>query len=149
MANTIGIKLEGGEELKRLLAKAGDAAAGHLKEAGLAGGEVIKDEAVRNAPGPGIWCGLDKIGADFVEIAIGPLAEKWYYRFFEFGASPHEISPQDAEALLIAGEKFAAHAVQTGGMAAKPFLRPALDTKDDDAVEAVGKVLWRVLEGVK
>lgn len=149
MAEVIGIKVEGGEELKRLLEKAGQAAKGMLKEAGLAGGEVIQEKAISDAPGPGIWCGVDKIGDNFVEIAIGPLREKWYYRFFEFGAQPHEIRPDERDALLIAGEKFAAVAYSTGGVAAQPFLRPALDVKQDEAVKAVGEVLWEVLERIK
>jgi len=38
-----------------------------------------------------------------------------------------------------------AHAVSHPGMPAKPYLRPALDEREGEAVDAVGRVIRRVL----
>ena len=57
----------------------------------------------------------------------------------------HEIRPKKARALLIEGEYYAS-AQATGGVAAQPFMRPALDTQLNEVLEAVGEVLWQALK---
>ncbi len=76
--------------------------------------------------------------------AIGPDEKHWYFRFWEFGAKPHDIDPRRVKALLIKsiGETaFMAHARQTGGVPKRPFLRPAVDEQGTAAIAAMGDVL--------
>lgn len=136
-----------------------------IEAALLAGGEVIRDAAQSRAPGPielqlttgrtlkrrvdSKFAGVLKSNAKVA--AIGPDAEHWYYRFFEFGAKAHDIAPKRVQALLLRGidaAKFAARAIQTGGVKMRAFLRPAVDENGDAAVQAMARVLESELRKV-
>lgn len=52
----------------------------------------------------------------------------------EFGTAPHEIRPKGAKSLFIAGVMRTL--VKHPGARARPFLRPALDAKGDEATAA-------------
>ncbi|MFH0914832.1 MAG: HK97-gp10 family putative phage morphogenesis protein [bacterium] len=119
----ITAKVHGGAALTMKLKALQAEVKSALKEASLAGAEPIHDEAERLAPRRKT---VTKIGhlADHIEIEvakstatsclvrIGPDKDHWYGRFSETG---------------------------TVKMAAKPYLRPAIDTQGDEALEAFSK----------
>ena len=146
----VKMKLEGAEQLLKALEKAENEAKKALKEAGQAGGKVFKDAAEDNAPGPLVMV-VEKSSVGKIEIAVGPSKAKWYYRFFETGARPHEIKARKADVLYIpgVGREFFGSASETGGLSAKPFLRPAFDTKREAAIKAFGETIWKALGKIK
>jgi len=135
-------KLIGEKELNEKLQKLGVKARASLLSATKAGGDVIQEEANRNAPGPHIVMGHEKAQDSQAEVDIGPDEEHWFYRFFEFGAGAHEIKAKTAAALAFQGRSglVITQAVQHPGMAAVPFLRNAMDSKRDETVAGMGKV---------
>jgi HK97 gp10 family phage protein len=141
-------KLIGEKELKEKLEKLGSRARASLLTATQAGGEVIREEANRNAPGPHVVMGHEKAQNSQAEVEIGPDEEHWYYRFFEFGAGPHEIKAKTAAALAFEGRSglVITQAVQHPGMAAVPFLRPAMDGKRKETVAEMGQVFRREID---
>ncbi len=146
MGDFVKMKLEGADQLLKALDEIDKQAKKVLKEAGKAGGAVFKEAAQENAPGPGIVAVVEKSSMGKVEVAVGPRKEKWYYRFFETGARPHEIAPK-GEVLHIpgVGREFYESASATGGVQAKPFLRPAFDTKREAALKAFGEMIWQAI----
>lgn len=60
------------------------------------------------------------------------------------GAVPHDIKPKKAKSLFIAG--LFGQVVHHPGFRAQPFLRPALDTKANEAVVATGNYIKQRLE---
>lgn len=72
-------------------------------------------------------------------------ADVFYAHIIEFtGAAAHIIKSRDGKSLAIAGGQFAS--VRHPGMKAHPFLRPALDAKELEAVALVGAGIKTVLE---
>ena len=78
-----------------------------LREALLKGGALIQRAASAKAPGPNIgievqtgaqlskrWrsAGAQGIKPDALYVAIGPVKEKWYYRFAEYGVKAHGVA---------------------------------------------------------
>jgi HK97 gp10 family phage protein len=64
----------------------------------------------------------------------------WYYRFVEFGTAAHIIKGKNGNMLKFTsrdGKSIAVPQVSHTGAIAKPYMRPALDTKGDEAVVAV------------
>lgn len=134
-----------------------------IEKALLAGGGIIHTAAQSRAPGPillkiiGGRSLRKKVDPKFSYVvksngkfaAIGPDSKHWYYRFFEFGAKPHDIQPRRSGVLRFEGpdgEVFAARAVRSGGVKMRPFLRPAVDGQGENAVLAMGDVLKREIE---
>lgn len=144
----LGVKIEGGEELFRKLEALGVNLREVLVKAVEAGGEVIGDDAETKSPGDGLTVEILSKKANSVEVGIGPDKEHWYYRFFELGAQPHEISAETAKALAFegGGGMVFAGSVAHPGMPARPFLRPAITDKAEQASTAVGSVLEKSLE---
>lgn len=142
----VKVELIGDKELVRKLRALGEFARKVLDDAAMAGAKVIQREANRRAPGPHVKIQEAEIRDDSVWVDIGPDEEHWYYRFFELGAASHVIKPSRAKALhLYDLDVFAARAKHPG-MAARPFLRPAVDEKKGEAVKAARKVLKRAVE---
>lgn len=148
MGDLLGVKIEGTEELLRKLEALGVDLRALLVQATEAGGEVIGDGAADAAPGEGITVEVMSKKAGSVEVGIGPDKEHWYYRFSEYGAQPHEISPETAKVLAFEGSGGTVFAggVSHPGMAARPFLRPAITNKAEEASAALGTVLEKALE---
>jgi len=145
----VSMKLEGADDLLKALAKAGEEVEFLLEEAGKAGGEVFRKSAEENAPGPIIGM-VEKASRGYVQIGVGPSKEHWWYRFFETGARPHEIAPKGKVLYLPGvGSEFYASASATGGVNAKPFLRPAFDTKQEAAQAAFGEMIWKAIGRIK
>jgi HK97 gp10 family phage protein len=147
----VSMKLEGAEQLLKALEEADKQAKKALKEAGKAGGEVFRKAAKDNAPGPAIVTVIEKSSEGKVEVAVGPDKKHWYYRFFETGARPHEIRASKGDVLYLpgVGREFFGSASETGGVNAKPFLRPAFDTKREAALKAFGDMIWKALGRTK
>lgn len=138
-------EVEGVEQVTASLRKAqikGDV----LVQMVLAAAGIIEEEASRRAPGPNITKKVVEKKQTRASAEVGPDADHWYYRFFELGVQPHEVSPQVREALQFIDQSFREHADHPG-MAADPFLRPALDQKGDAAAEAAGEVVMDYLRG--
>jgi HK97 gp10 family phage protein len=125
--NTVAY-LDGADELNRALKSVGDRASGLLlRKAGEAGARVIVDEARRLAPkksgalAEGITAEVARVQVGRVQVNIGYSRKTWYGRLIEQGT------------------KF---------IAARPFLRPALDAKASEAQEAVSASLRASLRDV-
>lgn len=124
---------------------------GTARAAVRAGARVIQTEAEANASAIGSGGGkhtaikVKQKKAGLIEAMIGPSKRKWWYRYFETGVTAHEITGgplvfEGDEGLVVTG------AVAHPGLAARPWLRPAFDTQDDAAVEAVGEFLRQAVE---
>lgn len=61
-------------------------------------------------------------------------------RFVEFGTAPHRISGRNGGMLRIAGKAIVPSVAHPGARAV-PFMRPAIDTKSPDAVQAVANYI--------
>lgn len=131
--------------MKAKLEALGARARGALLEAAGAGSEVIRNEADRLAPGPHIITGNERVEGGVAEVSIGPDEEHWYYRFFEFGATDHEIR---GNPLVFQGEAglVVTRRVNHPGMAARPFLRPAASGMKEQAKDAAGQVFRAEIE---
>lgn len=131
------------------------------EDALMAGAQVIHDEAEKRAPGPyieieilskGQLSKVSKVGASMSSAsrvaAIGPDKEHWYYRFPEFGATPHDIAGSPVLAFQgDQGDVVTPFVHSAGGMPARPFMRPA-EAKADEARKAMADVLLAEIEKV-
>lgn len=143
---TVTARVEGGDELIQTLRKMGVSVDRELPGAVEAGGEVIRKDAEHRAPGPYIEKEIAEQGRGYAVVAIGPDVGHWYYQFLETGAGAHEITPRAPGGRLVfegrGGTVVTGH-VSHPGMAASPFLRPAIDSKRSAARDEVGDVLRR------
>lgn len=124
----MSMRVEGLAELKRALHDLPlKVAQKHLLEATRAGAEIIRERAGELAPRePGAPdlaenIGISRVRSDddhAVTLAIGPTRGFFYGFFQEFGTRHHS---------------------------AQPFMRPAFDTMQAAAMEAVRRVLWLAL----
>ncbi len=153
MAETFRVvaKVEGGDQLLKELAALGGNVRSTARTAVRAGAKVIQAQAETNAeaiatrPAKHTQIKISQRVKGTIEAMIGPSKRKWFYRYFEMGVTPHEISGQPLvfegdEGLVIIGS------VSHPGMAARPWLRPAFDTKQGEAPDAVADVFRRAIE---
>ena len=147
MTDTFRAVLVNEAEVLRQLEKAGLVVKDVLEQATLAGAKVVLEAAEPKAPGPHIGMDVSMKRKEKVVVEVGPDEDHWHYRFFETGAQPHEIKPRSKEALLIEGNIYAERVAHMG-MAARPFLRPALDSNKDEIVAAIGKVIEEKLKAI-
>lgn len=161
MTETFRIFVDAGtaRAVREALAEVEREAGAILSEAALEGAELIRAEAERRAPklsGEGaasIAIAEKKIGPGRAEIVIGPDVDKpkprrggtkhFYMLMHEFGADRHPIKPKNRKALAIDGAVVAR--ADHPGVPARPFMRPALDEKADEAIERIGDALRRKL----
>lgn len=136
----ITVTLEGGEELAAALRALDGSVKAALRRATLAGSEPVVDTANAKAPGPHIEAEVLSATENRVTVAVGPDTEHWYYRFAERGAAAHEIT---GVPLVFEGRAgmIRTASVSHPGMAARPFLRPAIDEEQGAAKDAMGAVL--------
>ena len=130
----VTLKLEGTKELDKALSRlASDARETIMKEAILAAGEPIRQEAESRAPRrTGRLAGdmVAEVGAKHkpsVRVGIGKLG--WYGRFIESGT----------------GQRKTKNSANRGAVSAKPFLKPALEAKKNEALAKFREVLRRGL----
>src|SRR5512139_1220653 len=144
-------KVEGGEQLLKELAALGGNVRSTARTAVRAGAKVIQAQAELNAetiatrPAKHTQIKISQRVKGTIEAMIGPSKRKWYYRYFEIGVTPHEVTGNplvfegDNGLVIIGG-------VHHPGMAARPWLRPAFDTKQGDAPAAIGAVFHKAIE---
>jgi len=145
MGNRITAKVEGGEALIAKLQKMGVDVERLLETAAQAGATVIADEASSLAPSPDVRVETAERERGRVTVDIGPPDEKWHWRFVETGAGRHGIT---GSPLVFEGSEgtVVTFGVDHPGMAARPFLRPALDKEKDAARDEVGSTLKGALK---
>lgn len=118
-----------------------------------AGANVIKNEAKQNAPVQDgdlkasirVSARIDRQrGAVVASVKAGD-KKAWYAHIIEFtGAKAHKIYARKGSALAFAGGRYSS--VNHPGMQARPFLRPALDARAQDAVVAAGNYIKQRLQ---
>lgn len=142
------VRVEGLPELRQALESLGARTRGAVRQSATAGAEVIRLEAARRAPGPHIGKALKDSSRLSAEMMIGPDSAHWYYQFAETGAAPHEIDGHTKKAIQFMGKQglIVRRSVKHSGMAANPFLRPAIDSAASRAVQAVAAVLREAVE---
>lgn len=153
MAEDFKVVLVNEAEVLRQLEKVGLVVKDVLKEATLEGAEVVREAAEDKAPGPHIEKDVTEKKKEKVSVDVGPDEDHWYYRFIEMGAQPHEISPKNAKALKLvggSGSEEVGFAARVGhpGMAARPFLRPAVDSNKEKVARVIGDVIIEKLKGI-
>lgn len=115
-----------------------------------AGANVIKVEAKKNVP---IQSGdlkksikvstNAKRGRVSASIKAGD-KKAWYYLMVEFGTLAHAIQAKKGKTLKFVardGKHISTKSVMHSGAISKPYMRPALDNKASEAIEAVG---WQI-----
>lgn len=139
-ADRITVTLEGGEALVQALRALDGQVKAALRRATLAASEPVVDVANAKAPGPHIEAEVVSATENRVTVAVGPDKEHWYYRFAERGAAAHEIT---GVPLIFEGRAgmIRTASVSHPGMAARPFLRPAMDEESGAAEAAMGATL--------
>lgn len=120
------VHVEGAEALNRALRAVGNRATGLLlRQAAEKGAEVLAEEARRIAPrdtgrlAEGLHAKVGRVQAGRVQVNVSYDKRQWYGKLVEEG---------------------------TVHQATKPFLRPALDAKKDEAKQVVGDELKRALD---
>jgi HK97 gp10 family phage protein len=148
----IEYRIKGGSEVAALIAQLPIEIEQKILRNGLAAGaNVIRDEAKSLAP--------KKSGelADDIKTTRGT-GEGYVYakirlsgkhaflgRFMEYGVAPHQIWARSKESLVINGVPIGKR-VWHPGLAPRPFMRPALDARAGEAVQAVADYLTRYLK---
>lgn len=140
MASEIRIEVQNLDEVRRLLEQLGPRAKAVLPAAVEAGAGVLRDKMASKAQSDGI--GVEVDGATAL---IGPDKEHFYLAFFETGTGAHRVEPGGKRALHWGGEAFSAgHMV--GGIAPRPFMRPAVDEGRDEVAAKIGEVILGAVE---
>lgn len=148
-------KLEGADDLMRELQECGLNARRTVGAAAKAGAKVIADDgnkrakALRGGKGRIVSAKITRRAQDHVTAAAGVTKSKWYYRFFETGAVPHEIRGKPLLVFFSHGRLMSLSVVHHPGMAARPFLRPAFDAKQNEARDTFGETLRAAIEEKK
>lgn len=150
----VGAKVEGGEELLRELKALGGNVRSSARAAVRAGTRVMQAQAEMNAASIGERRGkhsriqMTSRVKGTIEGVLGPSKKFWYFRYFETGATRHEISAAPGGALVFEGDRGRVVIAQVNhpGMAARPWLRPAFDATKGEATEAVGASLKEAIE---
>jgi HK97 gp10 family phage protein len=147
----ISYQIKGGKELADLLTKLHIEVETKLVRGGLkAGANIIRDEAKRLAPrksgamANAIKSSSSAPNASGQIVARVRLSGKHAFlgRFMEYGVLPHLIFVKGKGSLVIDGVPIGKQVLHPG-FAARPFMRPALDSKAQEAVQAFGDYLTR------
>lgn len=147
--------IKGGEELQALLNSLAPKLEQNIMRGAMrAGAKVILEEAKRNVPvKSGELRNSLKISTKSkkgtVTASVKSGNKKVYYsRFVEFGVAAHSISATGKGFLNFGG--IFAKSVDHPGATAKPFMRPAIDSKSTEAIDAVKEYIGKRLtkEGI-
>jgi HK97 gp10 family phage protein len=120
-----------------------------MRSALRAGANVVKDEAKNNVP---VKSGLLRDGLKVstrsrkgvVTASVKATGKHAFIaKWIEFGTAAHRIVPKKAKSLFFGG--IFAEGVDHPGSSAKPFLRPALDNRAQEATVAVGNQIKKRL----
>lgn len=152
------IKIEGLADLHKMMQELPAKIEANVLRGGMrAGAKVIEEEAKRLAPVGPPRLAYTKEGAAYtklpggvresirvsvrsrngkVEATIKAGGKKaWYARLVEFGTAAHLIRPKNRKSLFFAA--LAREEVKHPGAKRKPFMRPALDTKAQQAIQTL------------
>ncbi len=140
----------GNAELARQMSRLATEVRGQaLGRAVMAGALLIQNDAKERAPyrtgnlRRSIHSELESVGATSAMAKIGTDVE--YARAIEYGTAARVIVPTNKKALYWPGADHPVRRVNHPGTPAKPFLRPAFDTKRDAASREIGDSLKAVL----
>lgn len=148
----LNYKIEGGKELEARLKDLGSKMATSISNKALRkGANVIRDEMRSLVPiRSGRLKKSIKVKKDRFNrsnktqtYTIGPSGAGAYIaRFIEYGTSGHVVKIKSKKVLAISktGEVFGRE-IKHPGVQAKPFIRPAYDTKKEAAVDTVANVI--------
>ena len=154
-AALFGAKIEGGEELLEEMRALGVNVRKTLIGATRAAMKVVQAEAeLRAKPlstrrGKATRLVFSSKKRDHATADVGPSKKKWMLRFFEQGVTRHEIvAGRHSPALVFEGNRglVVLTRVNHPGMAARPWLRPAMDGKRDEATKVFGQALRAAIE---
>lgn len=157
---SVGVVLDGGEELLQKLEAMGGKALSVLKQATNDGGNAVFDDIKNDAPGSKSIVMIEASkpkGYGVFSVEIGPDKEHWFYQFFETGVRPYEINmvkkrsrratgkgrkiKSDKKAMSFHGQVF--KKIRRGPMVAKPFLRNNFLPKQSEIEGAFGDTIKR------
>lgn len=145
----VRFKVQGGDKIaRRLQMLAEEVAMEHMRECALAGAEVIRAEAATLAPrkygdlAENIEKEVEKQTRARVEVRVGPGEEVWYGRLVEFG---HAIVVGGIRVVKRSGRVRWYGGKKVGDVPPHPFMRPAFDSKTDEAYDAFEAELKRRL----
>lgn len=154
MSKTIR-KIKGGSELQKALSSLPARMERNLLRAGLrAGANVIRNEARQNINSrtgelaKSVRVSTRSRGGTVTASVKAGNAKAFYAHMVEFGTAPHMLykgANNKSAVLNIAGALVSAKVKHPGAKAA-PFLRPAFDAKQAEAVRAVGERIKQRLE---
>ncbi len=145
----IEIKVKGIEELKRNIGRYKSAFNQVLEAAVLAGCLPIQNEAKQRirkktrTTASSIHSEIVERRPSYAMGAVGSDSE--VARHLEFGTKPHVIVPKNKKALYWPGAAHPVKKVSHPGTPPYPFLRPAYDTKKNEAIENMRQVFARVI----
>lgn len=133
MATTFGIK--GAKEMEALLKELGPNVARKVAQQGaLAGAKVIAEEAKRLVP----------VRTGELQASIVAVADKENNRWWDkVGAVIGFLKPTSGRAHLV---EFGFTAEGGKQVAARPFIRPAMDSQAGEALNAMGRVMAKGIE---
>ena len=149
----IEFKIKGGKELHALMQQLPvEMETKILRNALARGARVIADEAKLRAPDDE---GLlrravktsrnTKNGQVIAKVKLkGPHA--YLGTFMEYGVLPHIISVADGAGAMKIGKNYVSGAVEHPGHASRPFMRPALETRAEEAVNVIGEYIGSYLQ---
>lgn len=145
------VEIIGGAETTAALRAISADVGADLEAIALAAAEVVRQGAANRAPRrSGDLAAnmtqeiLEKSEMNVV-VAVGPDEKQFYGLYLELGTGPADISPDVRQALKLEDGSLVAHA-RTRGLPPQPFLRPALEEKQDAAVGAAIAKLNQVLK---
>lgn len=148
MADNFRVQLEGGAELVRRLHEAGGNARKTLRGATRAGAQPVAADADARIPPTRIKkrvvVRVSSPQRDTMAARIKFAKRVWYLRFREEGVTAHEIKGWP---LVFEGNNglVVARKINHPGQAAHPMLRPALTTKQHEAVAAMGEAFRKAV----
>ena len=147
----VRMKVEGGDKIaRRLQMLAEEVAREHMRECALVGAEPIRAQAAENAEAHRITGTLagdiqkeaKKQTKSRVDIHVGPGKQAWYGRLVEFG---HAIVAGGTLVTKLSGRVIRIGGKKVGDVPPHPFMRPAFDSKTDEAYDAFEAELKRRL----
>jgi HK97 gp10 family phage protein len=147
------VNLKGGAELQKFLQELPVKLERNIMRSALrAGAKVIADEAKQNVPvDDGDLKRSIRVSTNTKKGKVTASAKAgdkraWYWRFVEFGTAAHTIKGKNGNPLFFNGA--AVMSVNHPGARAKPFMRPALDSKSNEAINAVGQQIGKRLNKI-
>lgn len=147
------VRVKGLDELQKLLDELPAKIEKNVVRGGLrAGAKVVMEEAQRACPvGTGALPEGEPPNAlrDSIRISMRSAQGKvlatvkagnktaYYAHFVEFGTARHWIKPKNRKSLFLAG--LMRELIDHPGAQKKPFMRPAIDNKAEEAIEAMAE----------